>query len=165
MLKVANTQTINFRFGFTFGGSYYDPISETTPIDVYATVVRGEVGSGSIVQPSVSLLNSSYRIINITLPGSLNEGFATLTFEFDDDHYFSVGDLVSVYGINQSCDGDYEITSLVNSTTITAKKQATSISNITGFNSSLHTARMSPKTSAYFKRVSSSEYQFVYMPL
>jgi hypothetical protein len=162
MLKIANTQTVNFRFGFAFSGIYYDPISEATPIDVFATVVRGETGSGNIVQPSVSLLNSSYRITTITLPESLVNGYAILSFVFDGNHYLSTGDLVSVYGINQSCDGDYEIVSSINSTTVTAKKQTSSVPNTTGFNSSLHRARMTPKTLAYFKRVSNSEYQFIY---
>lgn len=162
MLRIANTQTVNFRFGFAFSGSYYDPISEVTPVDVFATVVRGETGSGNIVQPSVSLLNSSYRIIGITLPGSLVDGYATLTFVFDGNHYLSAGNSVFVYGVNQSCDGDYEIVSSVNSTTVTAKKQTSSIPNTIGFNSSLHRARMTPKTSAYFKRISNSEYQFIY---
>lgn len=162
MLRIANTQTVNFRFGFAFSGAYYDPISETVPVDVFATVVRGEIGSGSIVQPSISLLNSSYRITSITLPASLIDGHAILTFAFDGNHYLSVGSLVSVYGVNESCNGDYEVVSSINSTTVTAKKQASSIPNTTGFNNVLHKARMTLKTSAYFKRISSSEYQFIY---
>lgn len=162
MLRAANTQVINFRFGFSFAGSYYDPISESTPVDVFATVVRGEVGTGNIVQPSVSLLNSSYRIVNITLPGSVIDGYVTLTFEFATNHYLSSGNLANVYGVSQSCDGDYEIVNVLNGTTVTAKKQASAVPGIAEFDSSLHRARMTPKTSAYFKRISSSEYQFVY---
>jgi hypothetical protein len=162
VLKVPNGQTINFRFAFVFSGTYYDPISEQTPIDIFATVVRGDVGSGNIVQPSTSLLKTSYRITEITLPQSLISGYSILTFKFDSVHYLSSGNLVSVYGINQSCDGDYEIVSSFDSTTVTAKKQTTSIPNTTGFDPALHKARMVSKTSAYFKRVSAAEYQFAY---
>jgi len=162
VLRAANTQIVNFRFGFIFSGSYYDPIAELTPVDVYATVVRGDIGSGNIVQTSVSLLNTSYRIVNITLPNSLSDGHAVLTFEFDSEHYLSSGNLVSVYGINSSCDGDYEVVSSPTVTSVTAKKKATSIPNTVGFNSTLYKARITLKTSAYFQRVSNSEYQFVY---
>jgi len=162
VLRAANTQIVNFRFGFSFSGSYYDPIAEATPVDVYGTVVRGDIGSGNIVQTSISLLNGSYRITSITLPNSLSDGYAILTFAFDSAHYLSSGDLVSVYGINSSCDGDYEVVSSLNATSITAKKKTTSIPDTAGFNSALHKARIALKTSAYFKRVSNAEYQFVY---
>lgn len=162
MLRAANMQIVNFRFGFIFSGSYFDPIAETTPVDVYATVVRGDIGSGNIVQPSVSLLQSSYRITDITVPGSLSDGHAVLTFTLESNHSLSSGDLVSIYGINQSCDGDYEVVQSLSSTSITAKKKTTSIPNTIGFNSTLHRARITLKNSAYFKRVSNSEYQFTY---
>jgi len=160
MLRLANTQVANFRFGFSFGGSFYDPLAEAEPIDVFATVVRGEIGTGQIIQPSVSLLNSSYRITSIVLPSTIVDGYAFLTFEFETEHFLKVGNSVYVYGISQSCNGDYEITSVVNSNKVVAKKIASSIPDISGFNSSLYLARLTLKSSSYFKRISSSEYQF-----
>jgi len=158
MLKAAGGQTINFRFGFIFNGSYFDPISESTPVDVLASVVRGETGSGNIVQSTVSMLNSSYKIDSIILPGSVVDGYVTLTFSFDETQYLSIGDQVYVYGVSSSCDGDYEVVSIVDDNTITAKKKASSIPSV----GSLSISRLTLKNSAFFKRVSSSEYQFTY---
>lgn len=160
MLKAANGQVINFRFGFVFDGSYYDPISESTPVDILATVVRGQNGSGNIVQPSVSLLNSSYSIISIATTGTIVSGYATATFSFDRQHYFSVGDKFCVYGVSTSCDGDYEVVALSSSTSVQARKSA--INPITDISPVPSTARLTPKNSAFIKRISSSEYQFVY---
>lgn len=162
MLRLSSNQTANFRFGFSFEGSFYDPIAQTDPVDIFATVVRGDIGTGNIVQPSVSLLNSSYRIMQITSSLTIVDGYASLTLELDTDHSLTAGNEVYIYGINQSCDGDYEVVSSVNETTVIVRKKSSTSLDTTGFNQSAHLARVSLKTSSFFKRISSSEYQFCY---
>lgn len=160
MLKAASGQVINFRFGFVFGGSYYDPISQSTPVDILATVVRGQTGSGNIVQPSISLINSSYNIVNIQTDGTVVDGYSNVTFTFDREHYFLIGDKTYVYGVSVLCDGEYEIITLVSSTSVKARKKTTSPVTVVGSIPAI--ARLTVKNSAFIKRISSSEYQFVY---
>jgi len=71
MLRVHNGQLVKFRFAFLVNGEFYDPLDQAVPVDIYATVSRGNGGTGEIIHSSTSLINTSYRIVSITPPSSI----------------------------------------------------------------------------------------------
>jgi hypothetical protein len=99
MLRVHNGQLVKFRFAFLVNGEFYDPLDQTTPVDIYATVSRGNGGTGEIIHSSTSLINTSYRITSITPPVSIVDGYVSATFTFDINHKLAAGDTVIVYGV------------------------------------------------------------------
>lgn len=167
MLKIGNQQTINFRFGFSQSGSYVDPLQEATPADVYASVVRGQNTVGNIIHPVTSLLNSSYRITNVTLVNYTNNELFVATIELENEgnyieQYLSVGDTVVIYGIGGNYDGECEVVELIDNYTVKISGLSSVEPDLDSFDSSKYYNRLTKKSDFYFKRVSSSEYQFVY---
>jgi len=163
MLRVDKNQLIKFRFAFTNSGSFYDPLNEATPVDMYASIVRGQNSVGDIVLSAVSVINSSYRIIEIEEPISIVDEKISVTLTFDIAHHLSVGDVIAVYGVGGGYDKDYTITA-VSSNAVTAITSATSLPNLDDFDDSKHIARATRKSDdgIYFIRISESEYNFYY---
>jgi hypothetical protein len=162
MLRVNNNQLVKFRFGFLIDGDFYDPLDQESAIDIYATVVRGQGAVGDIIHSSTSLINSSYRIIDITPPLSIVDDLLSATFTFDIDHKLSVGDTVTVYGVGGGYDGEYTVTDALASDEIIASKSASTMPNLDDFDNTKYYARATLKSNAYFVRVSNSEYNFYY---
>jgi hypothetical protein len=161
MLKVVNGQNIKFRFGFIIAGSYVDPIAEASPIDVYASVIRGQDSYGNVIHPVTSMLNSSYRISGIT-PSALVSGSISPTFTFSSEHTLRVDDEVVVYGVGGGYDLSYTVKSVTNTYTVVLTASVTTLPNLSSFDNTKHKARLTLKNDFYFNRYSSSEYQFIY---
>ena len=49
MLIVSRGQSVQFKFIFISEGNIYDPTASSTPVDLYFSVIRGEYGSGPII--------------------------------------------------------------------------------------------------------------------
>jgi len=162
MLRVNNNQLVKFRFGFLINGSFYDPLDQETPIDIYATVVRGQGGVGDVIHSSVSLINTSYRITDIVGPVSIISGSISATFTFDIDHKLSVGDTVVVYGVGGGYNTEYTITATPTSDSITAQASATLLPSLDDFDNTKYYPRLTLKSNSYFNRISDSEYNFYY---
>ena len=159
MLRVHNGQLVKFRFAFLVNGDFYDPLDQTTPVDIYTTVSRG---TGEIIHSSTSLINTSYRIISITPPSSVVNGYVSVTFAFDINHKLAVGDTVIVYGVGGGYNAEYIITSIPSATSVTAKTAASTIPDLSNYNNQKAYARLSLKTNSYYDRPSDSEYNFYY---
>lgn len=162
MLRVHNGQLVKFRFAFLVNGEFYDPLDQATPVDIYATVSRGNGGTGDIIHSSTSLINSSYRIISITPPSSIVDGYISVTFTFDIAHKLVAGDTVIVYGVGGGYNAQYTITSVPSSTSVIAKAAASAIPDLSTYNDQKAYARLSLKTNSYYDRPSDSEYNFYY---
>jgi len=170
MLRATSGQIVNFRFGFLSENSYYDPISNSPPVDVVASVLRGLDGYGETIESTKSLLKTSYRITSINIvsaseitnPQNPNFGYAVVSYTFSQVHYFQNADKIIVYGANAICNGEYEICEIVNAYTVNARKKTSTPININGIDLSSNSVRITEKNNAYFKKVSSSEYNFTY---
>jgi len=57
MLGVNKGSSCSFKFLFIKDGQAYDPISQSTPLDVVVNVYRGEYGSGSLIDGPYSYLS------------------------------------------------------------------------------------------------------------
>jgi hypothetical protein len=159
MLRVHNGQLVKFRFAFLVNGEFYDPLDQATPVDIYATVSRGD---GNIIHSSTSLINTSYRIVSIAPPSSIVDDHISATFTFDIDHQLSVGDTVIVYGVGGGYDAEYIITSVPDATSVIARTAASTIPSLSSYNLTKVYARLSLKTNSYYDRPSNSEYNFYY---
>lgn len=90
MLRATSGQIVNFRFGFLSENSYYDPISNSPPVDVVASVLRGLDGYGETIESTKSLLKTSYKITSINIvsasqitnPQNPNFGYAVVSYTF-----------------------------------------------------------------------------------
>jgi hypothetical protein len=159
MLRVHNGQLVKFRFAFLVNGEFYDPLDQATPVDIYATVSRGD---GNIIHSSTSLINTSYRIVSIAPPSSIVDDHISATFTFDIDHQLSVGDTVIVYGVGGGYDAEYIITSVPDATSVIARTAASTIPSLSSYDLTKVYARLSLKTNSYYDRPSNSEYNFYY---
>jgi hypothetical protein len=159
MLRVHNGQLVKFRFAFLVNGEFYDPLDQATPVDIYATVSRGD---GNIIHSSTSLINTSYRIVSIAPPSSIVDDHISATFTFDIDHQLSVGDTVIVYGVGGGYNAEYIITSVPDATSVIARTAASTIPSLSSYNLTKVYARLSLKTNSYYDRPSNSEYNFYY---
>ena len=56
MLIVSRGQSVQFKFIFISEGNIYDPTNNSTPLDIYFSVIRGEYGSGPIIDGPYSYL-------------------------------------------------------------------------------------------------------------
>ncbi len=57
MIVLSKGQTAQFKFIFTdYDGSIYDPANLSTPVDVVVYVLRGDTGSGPVIDGPFSLL-------------------------------------------------------------------------------------------------------------
>ena len=164
MIRVDKGQQVRFRFSFTVNGSFYDPLLETAPVDIYASVYRGLNSAGTVAKSEVSLINSTYRITNIVQPVSIIDGFFTATFTFDIPHALTVNDQILVYGVGGGYDGSYTVSAISSNTSVQAKKSAISLPNLDNFDPTKYVARLLKKqsNSSYFYRDSDSEYSFYY---
>ena len=162
MLRVHNGQLVNFRFAFLVNGEFYDPLDQATPVDIYATVSRGNGGTGEIIHSSTSLINTSYRIVSITPPTSIVSGHVSATFTFDINHKLTAGDTVIVYGVGGGYNAEYIVTSAPTTTSVIARTAATTLPSLSSYNSAKVYARLAPKTNSYYNRPSGSEYGFYY---
>ncbi len=156
MMKVVNGQAIRFRFGFVMDGIFFNPLSDSSPVDVHATVIRGQNGSGNIIKSTVSLINSSYRIISVQANGT------SPTFTFDVNHKLILGNSIQVYGIGGGYDSIYNIASVISSTEVVAQRTEDASLNLSSYNSGGNSARATLINENYFVRISESEYNFVY---
>jgi hypothetical protein len=145
MIRVDKGQQIRFRFSFSNSGSFYDPLLESPPIDIYAAVYRGLNSAGTVARSEISLLNSTFRIINIVEPTSITDDFFTATFTLDASHSFSITDEIFIYGVGGGYDGSYQIVSIASDTSIQAKKIATTLPNLDDFDSTKYIARVLKK--------------------
>lgn len=159
MLRVHNGQLVKFRFAFLVNGEFYDPLDQTVPVDIYATVSRGD---GNIIHSSTSLINTSYRIISITPPTSIVSGHISATFTFDINHQLTAGDTIIVYGVGGGYNAEYIITSAPTTTSVIARTAATTLPSLSSYNSAKVYARVALKTNSYYDRPSGSEYGFYY---
>jgi hypothetical protein len=162
MLRVHNGQLVKFRFAFLVNGEFYDPLDQTTPVDIYATVSRGSGGTGDIIHSSTSLINTSYRIVSITPPTSIVSGHISATFTFDVNHKLTAGDTVIVYGVGGGYNTEYIVTSAPTTTSVIARTAASTLPSLSSYNSAKVYARLAPKTNSYYNRPSDSEYGFYY---
>ena len=162
MLLAYRNQKINFRFGFNNGVNYYDPLLQTLPIDVYISVIRGLNGYGSVILNPISLINSSFRITNISAGSKDSNNYIHPTMTFSVRHNLDVGDLIVVYGVGGNYDGDYEVEEIISTTSVKIKSYKPVSLSLSSFDNSKHIARAAIKSSAYIQRVSDSEYNFIY---
>ena len=162
MLRVHNGQLVKFRFAFLVNGEFYDPLDQTVPVDIYATVSRGNGGTGEIIHSSTSLINTSYRIISITPPTSIVSGNISVTFTFDINHKLAAGDTVVVYGVGGGYNAEYIVTSAPTTTSVTARTATNTLPSLSSYNSAKVYARLALKTNSYYNRPSGSEYGFYY---
>jgi hypothetical protein len=162
MLRVHNGQLVKFRFAFLVNGEFYDPLDQTIPVDIYATVSRGNGGTGDIIHSSTSLINTSYRIVSITPPTSIVDGHISATFTFDVNHKLTAGDSVIVYGVGGGYNTEYIVTSAPNTTSVIARAAASTLPSLSSYNSAKVYARLALKTNSYYNRPSDSEYGFYY---
>jgi hypothetical protein len=159
MLRVHNGQLVKFRFAFLVNGEFYDPLDQSTPVDIYATVSRGD---GNIIHSSTSLINTSYRIISITPPTSIASGHVSATFTFDINHQLTAGDTIIVYGVGGGYNAEYIVTSAPTTTSVIARTAATTLPSLSSYDSAKVYARAALKTNSYYDRPSGSEYGFYY---
>lgn len=162
MLRVHNGQLVKFRFAFLINGEFYDPLDQNTPVDIYTSVTRGNAGVGDIIHSSTSLINSSYRIQSITPPSSIVDGNISATFTFDINHKLNVGDTVVAYGVGGGYNAEYIVTSIPSQTSVIVRAAASALPSLSSYNSAKAYARVTPKTNAYYNRLSGSEYNFYY---
>jgi hypothetical protein len=164
MIRLDRGQRARFRFSFVTGGSFYDPLLEDPAIDIFAVVYRGANASGTVARSETSLINSSYRILNIEDLNYLPENRISSIFTFDVPHNLSIGDQVSVYGVGGGYDGEYEVLFVNSTISLTLGKTVLSSLNLSNFDSSKYYARAFKKNgkSAYFYRDAESEYSFYY---
>lgn len=162
MLRVHNGQLVKFRFAFLVNGEFYDPLDQATAVDIYATVSRGNGGTGDIIHSSTSLINTSYQISSITPPVSIIDGYVSATFTFEVNHKLSAGDTVIVYGVGGGYNAEYTVTSVPSTTSVVARTAATSLPSLSSYNSAKEYARLALKTNSYYDRPSNSEYNFYY---
>lgn len=162
MLRVHNGQLVKFRFAFLVNGEFYDPLDQATAVDIYATVSRGNGGTGDIIHSSTSLINTSYQISSITPPVSIIDGYVSATFTFEVNHKLSAGDTVIVYGVGGGYNAEYTVTSVPSTTSVVARTAATSLPSLSSYNSAKTYARLALKTNSYYDRPSNSEYNFYY---
>jgi hypothetical protein len=161
MLSVSRGQTARFKFSFNSGTSYYDPLLANPHQDIYASVIRGLNGYGSIIQPAISIINSSYRVISVS--SGTEEGVYTyITVGFDVSHNLSIGQQVILYGVGGNYDREYTVHQTPSTSSVVLKAVITTTLSLSSFNSSLFVARLCIKNSSYIYRTSNSEYEFVY---
>lgn len=162
MIRVNNGQLVKFRFSFLINGEFYDPLDQDTPVDIYSSVTRGHAGVGDIIHSSTSLINSSYKIQSIIPPVSIIDQKISATFTFDINHKLKVGDTVIVYGVGGGYDKEYTVLAVPNQTSVTVSAAANALPNLLSYNPAKAYSRLTLKTTAYYNRVSDSEYNFYY---
>lgn len=87
MLALTKGQTAEFKFVFTdFDGSIYDPGNLSTPVDVIVYVLRGNTGSGPVIDGPYSLLNNNGNINNNSIVRS-GTGEYTFTYKVPENLY------------------------------------------------------------------------------
>lgn len=87
MLQVYRGQSVQFKFIFVSEGNIYDPTNQDPPVDVIFTIIRGDYGTGPIIdgpysfnnqnpESNISIeLNHSYEFtFNYIIPQTLFEG-------------------------------------------------------------------------------------------
>lgn len=87
MLQVYRGQSVQFKFIFVSEGNIYDPTSQDPPVDIIFTIIRGDYGTGPIIdgpysynnqnpESNISIeLNHSYEFtFNYVIPQTLFEG-------------------------------------------------------------------------------------------
>lgn len=87
MLQVYRGQSVQFKFIFVSEGNIYDPTSQDPPVDIIFSIVRGDYGTGPVVDGpysydnqnpesnvSIQLDNSYEFIFNYIIPQNLFEG-------------------------------------------------------------------------------------------
>jgi len=162
MLLAYRDQKINFRFGFNNGINYYDPLLQTPPKDVYISIMRGLNGYGNIILNPISLINSSFRITNISAGIKDASNFIHPTLTFAVNHNLDLGEYLIIYGVGGNYDGEYEVEEIVSNTSIKVKAYKPVSLSLSSYDNTKHIARAVIKSSSYIQRVSDSEYNFIY---
>lgn len=99
----------------------------------------------------------------ILLSGDVDEnGYVYPSFSFNINHNYSVGDQIVVYSVGGNYDGEYVVNQVLTSTQIQLKKIKTLEMSLDDFDGSLNVSRLVKKSQAYIKRVSDSEYNFIF---
>jgi hypothetical protein len=86
MLLVDAGSSISMRFVFYNQGSSFDPLEQSTPKDIYFTVVRGDYGDGQIIDGPYSYLNQDTTPSGPALIERVGSGEYRFTYSVSEDY-------------------------------------------------------------------------------
>ena len=162
MLLVAKNGNIRFKFSFSNGSSFYDPLLATTPEDIYVSIIRGQNNYGNVILPPISAMSSSYKVTAISGISKDGSSYIHPNFTFSTKHNLQLNAILSVYGIGGNMDGEYLVEQIVNEYTVKLKSYKSSTLSLSSFDASKQIGRAVHVSNAYLERISSSEYNFIY---
>lgn len=162
MLLVAKNGNVRFKFSFSNGSSFYDPLLATVPEDIYISVIRGQNNYGNVILPPISVMSSSYKVTAISGITKDSNSYIHPNFTFSIKHNLSVNSTLSVYGIGGNMDGQYQVEQIINEYTVKLKSIKNSTLSLSSFDPSKQTGRAVHVSDAYIERISDSEYNFTY---
>ena len=162
MLFVAKNGNIRFKFSFSNGSSFYDPLLATTPEDIYVSIIRGQNNYGNVILPPISAMSSSYKITAISGISKDANNYVHPNFTFSIKHNLQLNATLSVYGIGGNMDGEYQVQQIINDYTVKLQAYKGSTLSLSSFDSAKQIGRAVHVSDAYIERISSSEYNFIY---
>jgi hypothetical protein len=162
MLLVAKNGNVRFKFSFSNGSSFYDPLLATVPEDIYISVIRGQNNYGNVILPPISVMSSSYKVTAISGITKDSNSYIHPNFTFSIKHNLSVNSTLSVYGIGGNMDGQYQVEQIINEYTVKLKSIKNSTLSLSSFDPSKQIGRAVHVSDAYIERISDSEYNFIY---
>ena len=162
MLLVAKNGNIRFKFSFSNGSSFYDPLLANTPEDIYVSIIRGQNNYGNVILSPISAMSSSYKITAISGISKDANNYIHPNFTFSIKHNLQLNATLSVYGIGGNMDGEYQVQQIINEYTVKLQAYKGSTLSLSSFNSAKQIGRAVHVSDAYIERISSSEYNFIY---
>jgi len=157
MLLVAKDGNIRFKFSFSNGSSFYDPLLATSPEDIYVSIIRGQNNYGNIILPPISAMSSSYKITQISGITKDVNNYIHPNFTFSIKHNLQLNSTLNIYGIGGNMDGEYQVEEIIDQYTVKLKAYKASTLSLSSFDSAKQIGRAVHVSSAYIERISNSE--------
>lgn len=95
MLIVSRGQSVQFKFIFISEGNIYDPTASSTPVDLYFSVIRGEYGSGPIIDGPYSYLIQEENPSGPTYIEKSNSKEFTFYYQIPDKLYEGIYSVIA----------------------------------------------------------------------
>lgn len=162
MLLVAKDGNIRFKFSFSNGSSFYDPLLATSPEDIYVSIIRGQNNYGNIILPPISAMSSSYKITQISGITKDVNNYIHPNFTFSIKHNLQLNSTLNIYGIGGNMDGEYQVEQIIDQYTVKLKAYKGSTLSLSSFDPAKQIGRAVHVSGAYIERISNSEYNFIY---
>jgi hypothetical protein len=162
MLLVAKNGNIRFKFSFSNGSSFYDPLLATPAEDIYISIIRGQNNYGNVILPPISAMSSSYKITAISGITKDANSYIHPNFTFSIKHNLKLNATLSVYGIGGNIDGEYQVQEIIDEYTVKLQAYKGSTLSLSSFDALKAIGRAVHVSDAYLERISNSEYNFIY---